>query len=175
MENESNVPKDRNTEGTDNYPDHLRRSEVEIVVIEETETSPTISLSVLQVTEGKETMVEESDNTNGECLIVSSQECLLSSSDEGSEGLEKSLREKLGSFGGEGLEKMVEVDPAGVLELLDANLVYRGNTGCSEVADDNEIPRSRANDFVRAELRDKKIGGVRKRPLCDVDIGELAM
>ena len=53
LENESNEPKDHNTEGTENYPDLPQRSEVEIVVIEETETSPTKSLAVLQVTEVK--------------------------------------------------------------------------------------------------------------------------
>ena len=103
------MPKDRNTEGTENYPDLPQRSEVEIVVIEETETSPTKSLAVLQVTRGNKTMVEESGNTSKECLIGGSQECLLSSSDEGSEGLEKFLRDKLESSGGEGIENIVEV------------------------------------------------------------------
>ena len=146
LKNESNVPKDQNTEGTENYPDLPQRSEVEIVVIEETETSPTKSLAVLQVTGGKETMVEERGNVNKECLIVGSQECLLSSSDEGSEGLEKFLRDKLESFDGEGIENIVEVDPAGVLELLDANLLDRGNTG-SVVATVDELPRSRWMTF----------------------------
>ena len=123
LENESNVPKDHNTEGTENYPDLPQRSEVEIVVIEETETSPTKSLAVLQVTGGKKTMSEERGNVDEECLIVGSQECLLSSSDEGSEGLEKFLRDKLESLGGDGVENIAEVDPAGVLELLDSNLV----------------------------------------------------
>ena len=58
------------------------------MVIEETETSPTKSLAVLQVTGGKETMGEERGNVKKECLIVGIQECLLSSSHEGSEGLE---------------------------------------------------------------------------------------
>ena len=40
LENESNVPKDHNTEGTENFPDLPQISEVKIVVIEETETSP---------------------------------------------------------------------------------------------------------------------------------------
>ena len=62
--NESNVLKDHNTEGTENYPDLHQRSGVEIVVIEETETSPTKSLAVLQVTDGKKTMVEERGNVN---------------------------------------------------------------------------------------------------------------
>ena len=56
LENESNVPKDHNTEGTENYPDLPQRSEVGIVVIEETETSPTKSLAVLQVTGGRDTL-----------------------------------------------------------------------------------------------------------------------
>ena len=171
LENESNVPKDHNTEGTENFPDLPQRSEVEIVVIEETETSPTKSLAVLQVTGGKETMVEERGNVNKECLIVGSQECLLSSSDEGSERLEKFLRDKLESFGDEGIENFVEVDPAGVPELLDANLMDRGNTGSGMVTVDDEIPRSRVDDILRSELREKNIGGGSKRPLCDVDIG----
>ena len=56
--NESNVPKGHNTEETENYPDLPQRSEVEIVVIEETETYPSKSLAVLQVTGGKKTMDE---------------------------------------------------------------------------------------------------------------------
>ena len=171
LENESNVPKDHNTEGTVNYPDVPQRSEVEIVVIEETETSPTKSLAVLQVTGGKETMVEERGDVNKECLTVGSQECLLSSSDEGSEGLEKFLRDKLESFVGEGIENNVELHPAGVFELLDAILMDRGNTGNGVVIVDNEIPTSRVDDILRSELREKIIGGGSKRPLCDVDNG----
>ena len=171
LENESNVPKDHNTEGTENYPDLPQRSEGEIVVIEETETSPTKSLAVLQVAGGKETMVEERGDVNKECLTVGSQECLLLSSDEGSEGLEKFLRDKLESFGGEGIENIVKVDPAGVLELLDANLMDRGNPGSGVVTVDDEIPRSRVDNILRSELREKTIGGGSKRPLCDVDIG----
>ena len=118
-------------------------------------------------------MVEETGNTNKESLIVKSQECLLSISDEGSEGLEKFLRDKLESFGGEGLEKVVEVDPTGVLELLDANLVDRGNTGSNVVAFDEEIPRSRVDDILRSELQEKKIDSVSKRPLGDVVVSAL--
>ena len=170
LENESNVPKGHNTDGTENFRDLPQRSEVEIVVIEETETSPTKSLAVLQVTGGKETMVEERGNVDKECLVVSSQECILSSSDKGSEGLEKFLRDKLESFGGEGIENIVEVDPAEVLDLLDANLMDRGNPGNGVVTVD-EIPRGRVDDILRSELGEKNIGGGSKRPLCDVDIG----
>ena len=106
------MPKDHNTEGTENYPDLPQRSEVEIVVIEETETSPTKSLAVLQVTGGEKTISKQRGIVNKESLVVGSQECLLSSSDEGSEGLDKFLRDKLESFGGEGIENIVEVDPA---------------------------------------------------------------
>ena len=165
------MPKDHNTERTENYPDLPQRSEVEIVVIEETETSPTKSLAELQVTGGKRTMVEERGNVNKKCLIVGSQECLLSSSDEGSEGLEKFLRDKIESFRGEGIVNIVEVDPAGVLEMLDAKLMDRGNTGSGVVTVDDEITRSRIDDILRSELREKNTGGGSKRPLCDVDIG----
>ena len=63
LENEANVLKDRNTEGTENYPDLPQRSESAIVVIEETETSPTKSLAVLQVAGVKGAMVEETEDT----------------------------------------------------------------------------------------------------------------
>ena len=95
----------------------------------------------------------------------------MSSSDEGSEGLEKFSRDKLESLGGDGIENIAEVDPAGVLELLDSNLVDRVNTGSGVVTVDDEIPRSRVDDILRSELGGKKIGGGSKRPLCDVEIG----
>ena len=171
LENESNLPKDRNTEGTENNPDRPQKSSVEIVVIEETETSPAKSLAVLQVTGGTKTMVEESGNTSKECLIGGSQECLLSSSDEGSDGLEKFLRDKLESFGGDGIEKIVEVHPAGVLELLDSNSVDRVNTGSGVVTIDDEIPKSRVDYILRSELKEKPIGGRGKRRSSDVGVG----
>ena len=104
-------------------------------------------------------------------MIIGGQECLLSSSDEGSEGLEKFLRDKLDSFSGEGLQKIVEVDRAGVLELLDANLMDRGITGSNVVAVEDEMHQSRVDDILRSELQEKKIDRVSKRPLCDVDVG----
>ena len=171
LQNESNVPKDHNTEGAENYPDLPQRSGVEIVVIEETETSPTKRLVVLQVTGSEKTMSEERGNLNKESFAVVSQECLLSSSDEGSEGLEKFLRDKLESLGGDGIENIAEVDLAGVLELLDSNLVDRDNTGSGMVTVDREIPRSRVDDILRSELGGKKIGGGSKWLLCDVELG----
>ena len=171
LENESNVPKDHNTEESESYSDLLQRSEVEILVIAETETSPSKSLAVLQVTGGKKTMVEEVVNVNAESLVVGSRECLLSSSDEGSEGLEKFLRDKLESLGGDGVENIAEVDPAGVLELLDSSLVGRDTTGSGMVTGDNEFPRSQVDGILSAELGGKKVGVGSKRPLCDVKLG----
>ena len=171
LENESNLPKDHNTEEIENSPELPQRSEVEIVVIEETETSPSKSLAVLQVTGGKKTMGEERGNVEKESFAVVTQECLLSSSDERSEGLEKFLRDKLESLGGDGIENIAEVDPAGVLELLDSSLVDRDDTGIGMVTVDNKFPKSHVDEILRAELGGKKIGVGSKRPLRDVELG----
>ena len=171
LENEPNVLKDRNTEGTKNNPDLPQRSDSKIVVIEETETSPSKSLAVLRVADAEESTVKGDKDTSEERVVISGQECLMSSSDDGSEGLEQFLRVKLDSFGGEGLDKIVEVDPAVVLELLDDNLVDRGSTGNIVVVVDEEKSRSRVDDVLRLELQEKAIGILGKRPLCDVDVG----
>ena len=120
-------------------------------------------MAVLQVEGGKEATVGETEDTNEECVIVGSQECLLLSSDEGSEGLEKCLRDKLNSFSGEGLDRIVEVDPTVVLELLDENWVDRGRTGSNVVPVDTELPRSHVDDISRSELKEKTIGRASKR------------
>ena len=65
----------------------------------------------------------------------------------------------------------MEVDPAGVLEMLDSNSMDRGNAGSGVVTVDDEIPRSRVDHILRSELRGKEIGGGCKRPLCEVDVG----
>ena len=117
------------------------------MVIEETETSPSKSLAVLQVTGGKKTMSEERENVDKESFAVGSQECLLSSSDEGSEGLQKFLRDKLESLGGSGIENIAEVDPVGVLELLDSNLVDRDDAGSGMVTGDDGFPRSQVDEI----------------------------
>ena len=176
LENVSNELKHSNTEATENYPDLPQRSESEFVVIEETETSPTKILAVLQVTQAKGSTVGEAEDTNKERVIVRSQECLQSSSDEvysqvGSEGLEKNLRDTLDLLSGEALERIVEVDPTVVLEFLDENLMDRGSTGRNVVPVDNEMPRSRVDDILRSELKEKRVGSVSKRPLSDVDAG----
>ena len=171
LESESNVPKDHNNEESENYPDFPQRRGVKIMVIEETETSPSKSLAVLQVTGRKKTMSEKRGNVKKKSFAVGSQECMLSSSDEGSEGLQKFLRDKLESLGGDEIENIAGVDPAGVLELLDSNLVGRNNTGSGMVTGDDEFPRSQVDEILRAEFGGKKIGVGSKRPLCDVGLG----
>ena len=171
LENESNVPKDRNTEANENYPDLPQRSESEIVIIEETETSPSNSLALLQVAGAEESTFKGDKDTTEERVVISCQECILSSCDDGSKGLEKILRDKLDSFGGEGLDKIVEVDRAVVLELLDDNLVDHGSTGSNVKAVDEEMSRSRVDDILRSELQEKKIDSLSKRPFCDVHVG----
>ena len=78
---------------------------------------------------------------------------------------------KLESLGGDGIENIAEVDPAGVLELLDSNLVDRDNTGSGVVTVDDEFPRCRVDSILRSELQEKTIGGRSKRSLFDVDFG----
>ena len=68
-------------------------------------------------------------------------------SDEGSEGLEKFLRDKLESLGCDGIENIAQVDPAEVLELLDSILVGRDNTGSGVVTADHKLPRSQVDEI----------------------------
>ena len=53
------------------------------------------------------------------------------------------MRDKLESLGVDGIENIAEIDPAGVLELLDSNLVDRDKTGSGVVTVDDEFPRVR--------------------------------
>ena len=168
LEDEYDELKDSNSEGAENHPDFPQRSESEVVVIEETETSPSKSLAVLQV---KEQWLEKLKIQTKKLLIVGGQECLLSTSDGGKEGLEKSLRDKLESFSGEGLDIIVEVDPTVVLKLLEENLVDRGSTGRNVVGVDKKMPKSSVDDILRSEFQEKRIGSVSKRPLCDMHVG----
>ena len=81
------------------------------------------------------------------------------------------MHDKLESFSGDGLDKIVEVDPTGLLELLDENLVDRGITGSYVVSVDDEMLKSRVDDILRWELQEKEIDSVSKQPLCDVGVG----
>ena len=113
----------------------------------------------------------ETKDTNKKFVIVGEQEGLLSSSDERTEGFETFLQCKLDSFSGEGLDKLVDVDPTVVLELQDENFVDHSSTGGNVVAVVKEVPRSRVDDMLRSKLREKGISSVSKRPLCVVDVG----
>ena len=56
-----------------------------------------------------------------------------------------------------------------VLELLDESLVDRGSAGSNVVPVGKETPRCRLEHILRSELKEKRIGSVSKRPLCDMD------
>ena len=126
-------------------------------------------MAVLEVAAAKTSTVREGEETNEEVIIVASQECLLSKRDKGSEGLEKFLRDQLDSLSGKGLERILRVAPIVVLELLDESLVERGSAGSDVVPIDKEMPRSRVDHILRSKVKEKKIGSVSKRRLCDVD------
>ena len=113
-------------------------------------------LAVLQVAGGKRAMVGETQDTNKESVLVGGQKYPLSSTTEGSEGLEKLLRDKLDSFSGEGLDRTVEVVSNVMLELLDEIIVARGSTGSNVVAVDEKLPKSRVDDVLRSELQKKE-------------------
>ena len=165
LENESNELKNCNTEGTENFPEIPRTSEIESVIIEETWTYPAKSLAESQVAAAKDSAVKETEETNEERVIVASQEGLLSISDEGSEGLEKLLRDDFDSLSGQGLERIMEVDPSVLLELLDDSLVERGDERSNVVSVDKEMHRSRVDYILCSELKKKRIGNVSKRRL----------
>ena len=63
----------------------------------------------------------------------------------------------------------MEVGPTVVLELLVESVVGPGSTGSRVVLVDKEMPRIGVVYILRSELKEKKLGSVSKRPLCDVD------
>ena len=91
--------------------------------------------------------------------------CLLARSDEGSEGLEKFLRDNLDSLSGERLERIVKVDPSGVLEFLDENLVGLGDSKSEVVRDDEEMSISGVDRILSSELIENSIDGANNRQL----------
>ena len=58
-----------------------------------------------------------------ENVRIAGQECLLSSSDEGNVALERFHHEMLDALSGGGLEEIVEIDPSGMLALLEQSIV----------------------------------------------------
>ena len=93
----------------------------------------------------------------------------MSSLNEGSEGVEKFLRDKLVSLSVEGLERIVQVGTTVVLELLDEMFLDRGSAGSNMVPVDEELLKGRVDYFIRSELKETRISSVSKRPLFDVD------
>ena len=82
LENECNELKRCDTEGPENFPDLPQKSELEIVIIEETQTFLTERLAVLQAAGAKDSTVRDSEDTNAERVVMGSQDCLLSIADE---------------------------------------------------------------------------------------------
>ena len=82
------------TEGLENSSDLRRISECKIGIVTETDTSPSGKLTALQVLVAREQTPKEHEETIVKSTSIVSQECLLSSSDIGSGGLEKFLRDK---------------------------------------------------------------------------------
>ena len=119
LQNESNELRSSNTEGTENFPDLPQRIEVEAVKVAETKYSPSKSLAVLKVDAVNDPVSKDDEDVFTENIRLASQECLLSSSDEGSGALEIFLRERLDALSGQSLEKIMEVDPFGMLAPLE--------------------------------------------------------
>ena len=63
----------------------------------------------------------------------------------------------------------MEVDPTVMLKLLDESLVDRGSVGSNVVPVDKEMLEKPVDYILRSELKEKRLGSVSKRPLCDVD------
>ena len=138
-------------------PELPRTIELEAVGIKKLETSPAKSLAVLQVAATRESNLREKEETNEERVIIASQELLLSSSEKGSKALEKSFHDKLDSLTGKGLERVVDVDPNVVHELLDESLLERGKAKSNVVPGDKEIPRSRVDHILQLNLKEKRL------------------
>ena len=76
LENKSNVLKGINTEGTENFPELPQTSEVETVIVAETENSPTKSLVVIHVAAVGECAANDDVDNGTKCVSGASHECL---------------------------------------------------------------------------------------------------
>ena len=119
LENESNEMKHCNADGTEYFPDLLRTSDMETVIVAETATSPTKSLTLLHVAAVSECVSNDDVDVVSKKVFGVSHECLLSSSDKGSGALERLLHDKLDSFSEEGLERIAKADPSVIMALID--------------------------------------------------------
>ena len=98
------------------------------MIVTETEDSPSKSLAVMKNAAVIDPVSKDDVEVVAENVRIASQECLLSSGDGGSVALERILHEKLDALSAEGLEEIVEVDPSGMLPLLEeSNVWHRDN------------------------------------------------
>ena len=94
---------------------------------------------VLQVAATRESTPRDNEENVVKGSSIASPECLKSSSDTGSGGLEEYLRKRFDGFSGEELERIVEVDLCAVQEFLDESGVEHGNRA-GMVCNDKERP-----------------------------------
>ena len=126
LENEYNEEGARNTEDVKNFPNLPEASELETVLVDETENFPSKSLTVMQVAAVRNPVTKDDMNVVAENVRMATQECLLSTSEGVSRFLERFLHERLDPLSGEGLDKIVEVDVFGMLALLkESNVGHR--------------------------------------------------
>ena len=161
--------KDGNTEGTENFPVLPQRSESVTVIVTETEDSLLKSLAVMKVT-----AVSKDDlDVVTQDVRFAKQGCLLCSSDEGSVALERFLHEKLDALSGEGLEKIVEVDPSGMLALLEkSNVGHRDNVQ-GVVERKERLKLGDMDSILRSELVERS-SGAKKRFSTEEDVTSMA-
>ena len=68
----------------------------------------------------------------------------------------------------------MKVDPSGVFDLSEDNLVGRGGSRSEVVSDDGELPIRGLDRILGAELTVKSSDGANKRQLCGEDADELS-
>ena len=104
---------------------------------------------------------------------VASQEVLLSSSDEGSGAVERFLHDKIDSVTGEGLGRIAEWDPSGVLALLDESGGDRHTGGHGTLLSEECLPSGDTDCVPQTELRHSSSCGTKRRVSSKVDVENL--
>ena len=103
---------------------------------------------------------------------IAGQEGLLSISNEGSRGLQKFLLEKFNALNGQGLERILEVDPCGVLELLNESGVEHSDKRVEIVCNEKAMPLGGVDRNLRSELSQESSDGANKGRLQVADVNE---
>ena len=143
------------------------------MIVAETETSATKSLTVLHVAAGGECVANDDVDLVSKSFSGASHEYLLPISGGGSGALDCYLHDKLDSFSGERLERFVEADPSGVLAFLDESGWGRHIERHQRVRSDEGLPSGDVDCVLRSELQHSSSCGT-KRPLSsDVDVQNL--